>query len=201
MKRNLIMAFAWSAALFATTACMDNYEELPVDQYTEDFLFSRTDSVGDRALGFLGTIYDALESGHSRVGGYYLDAASDDALPIDMDGEPDVLKLQLGQFTAHTRITSEMKWGDYYSLIRKVNIFINGIDVVPFKDTYIDALGEEQPLNRTLKAEARFIRAWFYFQMLERYGGVPLLGDKVYDINDNLELPRNSFSECGLYCE
>ena len=199
MKRNLIMAFAWSAALFATTACMDNYEELPVDQYTDDFLFSRTDSVGDRALGFLGTIYDALESGHSRVGGYYLDAASDDALPIDMDGEPDVLKLQLGQYTARTRIGSEMKWGDYYSLIRKVNIFINGIDVVPFKATYINALGEQQPLNRTLKAEARFIRAWFYFQMLERYGGVPLLGDKVYDINDNLELPRNTFGECVDY--
>lgn len=199
MKRNLTVALAWSAALLATTACMDNYEELPVDQYTEDFLFSSTDSVGDRALGFLGTIYDALESGHSRVGGYYLDAASDDALPVDMDGEPDVLKLQLGQYTARTRITSEMKWGDYYSLIRKVNIFINGIDVVPFKDTYMNALGEQQPFNRTLKAEARFIRAWFYFQMLERYGGVPLMGDKVFDINDNLELPRNTFAECVDY--
>ena len=199
MKRNLIMAFAWSAALFATTACMDNYEELPVDQYTEDFLFSRTDSVGDRALGFLGTIYDALESGHSRVGGYYLDTATDDALPIDLDGEPDVLRLQLGQYTSRSRIAAEMKWGEYYSLIRKVNIFVNGIDVVPFKTTYVNALGERLPLNRTLKAEARFIRAWFYFQLIERYGGVPLMGDKVYNINDNLEMPRNTFAECVDY--
>ena len=199
MKRYIRIAFALCGATSLLAACMDNYETLPVNQYTEDFLFSRTDSVGDRALGMLGTIYDALESGHSRVGGYYLDVASDDALPIDIDGEPDVLKLQLGQYTSRSRITSEMKWGDYYSLIRKANIFINGIDVVPFKSTYVNALGSKERLNKTLKAEARFIRAWFYFQMIERYGGVPIVGDKVFDLNDDMNLPRNTFSECVDY--
>ena len=53
--------------------------------------------------------------------------------------------------------------------------------------------------NRVWKAEAKFLRAMFYFELVKRHGGVPLLGDKVYQIDDNVELPRNTFQECVDY--
>lgn len=187
------------ASAMAITSCNDNYEELPADKFTYDYLFSTTDSAGTQAKGFLSPIYDAMKNGHNGYGGYYLDCASDDALPIDMDGNPDVLKLQLGQYTASNRIGSDMRWGDYYSAIRKVNILLSGIDRVPFKETYINALGQERGLGVSMKAEARFLRAYFYFELIKRYGGVPLLGDKVYNITDDMELPRNTFSDCVDY--
>ena len=199
MKLNIKPFIVAGAGLLMLSSCNDSYEELPIDQYTYEYLFSETDSVGTKALGFIGSIYEILQSGHSRIGNEYLDAASDDALPINMDANPDVLKLQLGQYSASTRISSEMGWSDYYKAIRRVNIFIGGVDRVPFKTTYVNALGDTEPLNKTLKAEARFLRAFFYFELVKRYGGVPLLGDKVYDINDDLELPRNTFEECIDY--
>ena len=201
MKLNIkTAALALASACVLATSCADGYENLPVDQYTDEFLFSRTDSVGDRALGFLGTIYESLENGHGRVNGYYLDVASDDALPIAMSSNTDVQKIQLGQYTSRSLVTSDMKWSSYYELFRKVNIFLRGIDRVPFMVTYKRFDGDEpQRYANLLKAEARFIRAWFYFQMVERYGGVTLIGDKVYNIEDNLELPRNSFEECVNY--
>ncbi|UKK51049.1 RagB/SusD family nutrient uptake outer membrane protein [Prevotella sp. E13-17] len=181
------------------TSCMDNYETLPADEFTTDYLFSTTDSLGKQARQYLNTIYDIMENGHNRVGGDYLDAASDDAISIDMDGEPDVLRLVTGRYTASNGVGSDMRWGQYYTGIRKVNILISGIDRVPFRATYKNAVGQIRPLGVTFKAEARFLRAWFYFQLLRRYGGVPIVGDRVFNINDDVELPRNTFGECVDY--
>ena len=33
----------------------------------------------------------------------------------------------------------------------------------------------------------------------QRYGGVTLVGDQVYDLNDDIELPRNTFAQCIDY--
>lgn len=198
------------ALIALTTACTDDYESLPVNQYTVEYVFSETDSAGVQAVRFLNAIYSTLPSGYNRVGSDFLDAASDDAISLYFDSEPDVARLQTGRYTASNQVSSDMNWGTWYASIRKCNIFINNIDRVPFNTTYVNAreyvddsgntvTGEERPMGSSYKAEARFLRAFFYFQLLERYGGVPLVGDKVYDINDNVELPRNTFAECVDY--
>jgi len=179
-------------------ACTDSYESLPVDQFTEDYVFSKTDSVGTQAKAFLYSIYDLVRNGHNGVGGDYLDAASDDAISIKQN-DPDVYKLAVGRYTAANRIGSNMGWSEYYQGIRKANIIVNNIDVVPFNTTFINFNGEVKPLNNTIKAEARFLRTYFYFELVKRYGGVPLLGDKVYKLGDNMEIPRNTFKECIDY--
>ena len=199
MKANKYIFLLSAASVLGLTACMDNYETLPADEFTTEYLFSTTDSLGTQARQYLNTIYDILENGHNRVGGYYLDSSTDDAISIDMDGEPDVLRIATGQYTASNRVSSDMRWGEYYTGIRKVNILISGIDSVPYRATYRNALGQTRPLGVSFKAEARFLRAWFYFQLLRRYGGVPLVGDKVFDLDDDMELPRNTFAECVDY--
>ena len=192
------------------TSCTDDYESLPVDQYTVEYVFSETDSAGVQAVRFLNAIYSTLPSGYNRVGNDFLDAATDDAVSLYMDSDPDVLRLQTGRYTASNQVTTDMNWGTWYQSIRKCNIFINNIDRVPFNtrytnsETYVDedgkeVVGRDRPMGSSYKAEARFLRAFFYFQLVERYGGVPLVGDRVFDINDNLELPRNTFEECVNY--
>ena len=185
--------------LVSVTSCNDGYEELPANQFTDDYLFSQTDSLGEQATQFLADIYDAVPYGHNGVGGDYLDAASDDAISIEMDNEPDVLKLVMGRYTPSNLVSSEMRWGDYYKSIRKVNIFLQGVDRVPFKNTYVNAIGETRGLGVSMKAEARFLRAYFYFLLVERYGGVPIVGDRVFQLGDNVELPRNTFEDCVNY--
>ena len=139
-----------------------------------------------------------MRNGHNGVNGDYLDAASDDALSVN-SGDPDVYKLAVGRYSASSTIPSDMIWTDPYGLIRRVNILLNGIDVVPFNTTYIDALGNARPLNVSMKAEARFLRAYFYFELMKRYGGIPIIGDKVYDLNENIELPRSTFEQTVKY--
>lgn len=199
MKLYKSIVFTVVALAGILVSCNDGYETLPVDNYTIDYVFSVTDSAGLKAQGWLNSIYNELGSGHNRVNGDYLDAATDDAVSIKMSSSPDVYKIQMGQYTSANTIASDMIWGSYYEMIRKCNIFIRNIDVVPFNTKIVNALGEEATTNSVLKAECRWLRAWFYFQLLERYGGVPLMGDRVLDINDDVELPRNTFAECVEY--
>lgn len=188
-------------------SCTDGYENEPVENFTLDYVFSTTDSVGTQATQYLNNIYRHLVSGHNRVGSDYLDAATDDAISIYYD-DCEVYKLAMGRYTPTGRISTEMGWGTYYTTIREASIFVANIDRVPFNLTYVKA-GEtetdgegnlkETPLNVTMKAEARFLRAYAYFELVKRYGGVPLLGDRVFELKDDIEIPRNTFAQCVEY--
>lgn len=88
------------------------------------------------------------------------------------------------------------KWRVYeYTLIRNINQFMEGIKTSPI-------------LNDTEKAEligeARFIRAWIYFCTVRSLGGVPIVGDDIYDYTPGMDLatlqfPRSSESEVYDY--
>ena len=210
MKSN-IKAILMGGVLGLTSlaSCTDGYEEEPVELYTLDYVFSTTDSVGKQARQYLNGMYRILKSGHNRIGSDYLDAASDDAISIQYD-KSDVYKIAMGQYNSRNRVDGDMVWADNYATVREANIFIPNIDRVPFNSdfTYVragetetDANGnlKKTPFNVTMKAEARFLRAWAYWNLVVRYGGVPLVGDRVFDVEDDLQLPRNSFAECIEY--
>ncbi|HJD76789.1 MAG TPA: RagB/SusD family nutrient uptake outer membrane protein [Bacteroides reticulotermitis] len=198
MIRNKYLTFLGAGLLFIASACNDGYEKDPVERFTLDYLFSRVDSAGVQSRYFLNNIYlEHLFSGYNRVDDDFLDAASDDAISID-NTDPTVYKLLIGRYSAISRLT-DMEWGSYYQGIRKANLLIDNIDVVPFNIKYINALGEMKPLNATMKAEARFLRAHFYFELVKRYGGVPLVNDNIYELGDDLQLSRNTFAQCIDY--
>lgn len=72
-----------------------------------------------------------------------------------------------------------------YSTIRKINILLTSID------------GGTLPGNikSVMKGQAYFLRAFNYFRMVKRYGGVPII--KVpQKITDSLNVSRNSTSDC-----
>ena len=74
-----------------------------------------------------------------------------------------------------------------YNNIRYANEFIIGMQESEFEQEFID--------HRV--AETRFLRAYMYFQMVIRFGGVPIL-TVPQDVNspaDELNVPRNSEKE------
>ncbi|WP_162623354.1 RagB/SusD family nutrient uptake outer membrane protein [Confluentibacter sediminis] len=48
-----------------------------------------------------------------------------------------------------------------------------------------------------LKGQAHFMRAWYYYEMLKRQGGMPYI-TKSFNASDNFELPRLSYHETAL---
>ncbi|WDF80014.1 RagB/SusD family nutrient uptake outer membrane protein [Mucilaginibacter sp. KACC 22773] len=193
MKRIKNIHIAAVLILVILAGCK-KYEQFPVDKVGIQYVFDPKDSLGSSAQEFLYGIYPVMKSGHNRVGGDYLDAASDDAMSSASGPTNQVTILGTAAYNSYTIPADENLWAYYYAGIRKANIFVNNIGVVPVMAKY---KGYSQ--KYVWKSEARFLRALFYFELVKRYGGVPLLGDKVFTISDNVSLPRNSFADCIKY--
>lgn len=79
-------------------------------------------------------------------------------------------------------------WGNGYQIIRQANVLIKDLP------NYIGKLTEAE----NWIAEAKFIRAYTYFAMVKRYGGVPIIKEPqdMSANNESLWVARNSHEEC-----
>lgn len=158
--------------------------EGPQEYTTDYYAFDSLDKNGTNAQLFLNNIYADMPTGFGRIGGDFLDAATDDAIP-SRDG------VTIETFTyakLNNNNNPDDAWSKSYASIRKVNVFLSKVGVVP--------VPAQLPFWR---AESRFLRALFYFELLKRYGGVPLIGDSIFQPTDNIQYKRNSFSDCVNY--
>lgn len=181
-------------------------QTFPINHVSIQYVFDPRDSAGTNAQKYLFNIYSILKVGYNRVGGNFLDAASDDGVS-SATGAQQVTILSTGAYSSINLPSGEDMWTvtktsgfnndttanySYWSGIRYANEFVNNIGVVPVKGSLPNGLG-----NRWVwQSEARFLRAYFYFELVKRYGGVPLLGNNVYTSTDNILLPRNTFADC-----
>ncbi|MFZ4262055.1 RagB/SusD family nutrient uptake outer membrane protein [Sphingobacterium sp. HJSM2_6] len=113
--------------------------------------------------------------------------------------------------TLITNLTDEATWGMYpnWAVYRNSGITINGGLLEWWENSYviIRQLNEfiaqvpkssiADDLKTTLVAEARFLRAYNYFSMVRRYGGVPLITkvQLISDPQEELYPKRNSEKE------
>ncbi|WP_114789100.1 RagB/SusD family nutrient uptake outer membrane protein [Niabella yanshanensis] len=193
MIKNIPYKTLLAISLIAVS-CAKNIEKIPLELNTIEYIFDKDDSLGVNAERFLSGIYNTVPKGFNRVASDLLDAASDDAIS-SATGSNDVFRLATGGYTSAAFPGGENFWATGYSGIRKATIFISNIDIVPIKKTVVPGFLKKH----AYKAEARFIRALLYFELLKRYGGVPLLGNDIRTLDDNVQLPRNSFKECVDY--
>lgn len=68
-------------------------------------------------------------------------------------------------------------WPRSYRSIRECNFALNGLA----------GLNMSQERKNRLKGELQFIRAFRYHDLIRNYGGVVLMGDKVLNLDDNLQ--------------
>ncbi|OQP44538.1 hypothetical protein A4H97_09195 [Niastella yeongjuensis] len=87
-------------------------------------------------------------------------------------------------------------WTSQYQGIRMANIFMKNIEN---SETNLLKEPNGQELMVQYKGEARFLRAYYYWNLMKLYGPVILVGDDPGKYNDNYQLPRNSWQECIDY--
>lgn len=76
-------------------------------------------------------------------------------------------------------------WKTAYTNIRKINTFFDKSQNAPLSD--------EQ--RKGMIGELKFLRAYIYANLIWSYGGVPII-TKVYELNEDYKIPRNSYDEC-----
>lgn len=84
-------------------------------------------------------------------------------------------------------------WDQCYQGIRSASIFIQNID----QATVLTAAQIAD-----YKAQARFVRAYYYWLLLRKYGPIPIIPDGGADYTESyaaLALPRNTYEQCAEY--
>lgn len=84
-------------------------------------------------------------------------------------------------------------WQNMYIGIRKANKIIENIDRIP-------NFPSDEIKDRCL-GEAYFLRAFFYFELIKRWGGVPIIDHTLVLNQDNLDLPRDTYEKCVEFIE
>jgi starch-binding outer membrane protein, SusD/RagB family len=126
---------------------------------TRDFTDAAYWRDADDALAALSSCYENMSNDTYFFG----DEALSDNAYVSGIGFNDVSRVANGAFDpSNTRVTQE--WGYRYTCIRKCNTVTENINRVP---------GLDSTLKRRIVAEARFIRAYSYFQLVSWYGNVP----------------------------
>lgn len=133
----------------------------------------------DRALI---AVYDILQSTYVNV--LLGEIASDNTL-CGGESPTDVIGFQQIDDMIHTQVNSNLKdlWDWNFAGVQRANYLLE------FKDkTAFD--GKEKII-----AETRFLRAYFHFELVKWFGGIPMKGDKRFKLGDEKIIPRSSVAE------
>ncbi|RZK38726.1 MAG: RagB/SusD family nutrient uptake outer membrane protein [Pedobacter sp.] len=175
-------------AITALASCKKDFlERTPGVALSEEAVFADpllSAQFADRAYTFLVDDYvrfDAHRGASSQ--------ASDEAVSGTTNGS--IRYLNQGLFHDHSDRVASINdirdiWSRAYSGIRVTNTMLEKLPNVPW--TSVQSPGR-------IEGEMHFIRAFLYFELIKRFGGVPILS-RAYAVNEDLDLPRNSYQEC-----
>lgn len=174
MKRIFFSFIVWF--LLAVAACNDNRLDIaPLNILTADQVLQNESAI----TAYMASLYNALPMEDHLFfaggNGNRLANNTDEAISCFTDERNGIGD---GTWTSW--------WG--YSHVRNVNDLIEKLPQA--------SLNEEN--KQRLLGEAYFIRAYYYFAMVKRYGGVPIIKNVQYFTGDNiaeLQVPRNREAE------
>ncbi|WP_432711789.1 RagB/SusD family nutrient uptake outer membrane protein [Pedobacter sp.] len=140
-------------------------------------------------INFLSSIYSdiGISTAPKRFGGGGLDASSDEAEGASSGAVNTYIQFATG--TVNPSIITSDVYKSSFANIRRVNLILKNLSKTKMGNV----------TKTRVIAEARFLRAYYYFILLEHYGGITLMGDSVYNATDVIPSTRNTFQECVDY--
>lgn len=180
------------AAVILLVSCNNDFlNKTPLDKLSEDAVFNST-ALAESYINALYTVLpDPFQEGN--IGcitdeGYFRYGGSSTRYIASGNMTPDNVMYNYEGGQAHsTRTTFLNIWNRTYERIYRMNYFLNYVDE---KGTNIP----EDDVNR-LKGEVYFLRAWAYYNLIQRYAGVPII-TKAYDLTDTYDAKRDNFDDC-----
>lgn len=168
----------------------DFLDKKPLDKLSEDDVFANAALLEAHINSMYVVLPDPLTEGNIacitdeaffRFGGTSTNYIARGLMTAD-----NVIYMSEGGAAHNSRTTFLNIWNRAYSHIRNMNDALAKIDAsdkIPASD-----------LTR-LKGELYFLRAWAYSNLVQRYGGVPIIKEAM-DINSTFDKKRDNFDDC-----
>lgn len=192
MIKTAFPIIAFAALLLSSCAKKDFLDSRQTESLTEDIVFS--DSA--QTMQFLNNSYafTGQDLVHYRYNYITSGVGNDLACMEDLTthsvsfySDPQASFITAASTTKNHH--SKNYYGVFYKRIRALNLFMRKVKDAP--------LTEGTKIKTA--AEARFLRAFYYAQLVRYWGGVKIVGDTLYNITDDVKVVRNTFKECIDY--
>lgn len=179
------IAFLTTAILLFTGCKKGFFDNAPKDLQTIDMVFQNKLEAESWLAGVYNRLPDVWADGSVTGRGL---AELCDELELS---SPSIIGA--GNLTSQSAINV---YTNYYQAIRLANIFMANI-----QNSKSNLLKEPNgaELIRQYTGEARFLRANYYWMLIKLYGPVVLVGDKIAGVDDDFQIPRNTWNECIDY--
>jgi len=166
----ILVTIAWSS-------CEDFVDVLPEQEDSENF-FNSEEDYQNALIG----AYDLLQSTYLNV--MLGEIASDNTL-AGGESANDVLGIQQVDDMTHTPINQQLRdiWGWMFAGVNRANYILEFQDKTDFDG------------KNNVLAQARFLRAYYYFELVKWFGDVPLVVDERIVFGDQFALDRTPASE------
>jgi starch-binding outer membrane protein, SusD/RagB family len=185
MKKIKILSLSVIAAFGFLTSCNDDFiDTKPLDQVSESAVW--TDASLTEA--FVTEIYAGLGNGGFDE---QMNASLTDEAFFTHPGRNITTITESRSNPADPGwINGTLSWSNMYTRIRACNLALSKLDKPLFTNaTLVDRL----------KGETRFLRAYYYQQLLRYFGGVPII-DRPYELGEaDYLLERKSYDECVTF--
>lgn len=187
----LIKACIGLAFLFTLSSCKDDMEYKENTNYGKDYMVLNFANVS----GLIADIYELLDYDFGNFGGAMLASASDESQYVVESNEiHDFYNGALSPANANTTV-----WTRSYSGIQQCNLFLKEFLGLEFLELQFNNDYRAQMFRyRNYENEARFLRAYFYFNLIRQYGDVPFFTD-VVTTEDVNSLSRTSYREIANF--
>ncbi len=174
--------------IVATVSCKKDFlQRDPGVAITNDLVFSDpllAYRFADNTYNYLLDDYGRLSTAQAYKGN--TSEFSDESVLADPNTAHGVLTMNQGKFLDAASTDVGAVYTRMYQGIRNANIMLANVETVPDAPSIFNA--------KLVKAQQLFLRAFLYFELVKRFGGVILL-DKPLTQKDELDLPRNTYEE------
>lgn len=187
----------YSFMLVLLSSCVDYLEPYPQGNKDSENIWDYQSNI----QGLIGWCYDDIngERNYNDNEGAYLDGATDNAVITSSTNA--MRRLAVNTITT-SQDPFQTYWDRDYRAIRNVNLFLKdrrGYNTRFNLNPHFNDL-----IKTRLQGEAFALRAWFQWDLLQKFGGkvsdgqmlgFPIVTD-VINIHENLNYPRNTYEEC-----
>jgi len=146
-------------------------------------------------------MFTSMPEGYNSIGNSWRASAVDES--EDVNETEAVQDFNSGNWSIYSN--PDDAWARNYQGIRKTYDFSEGTDSITFIEykipdpvTYVARVSN----MKMWRAEAQFLRAFYYFELVKRYGGVPIVDHKISIAGETeylATIKRNSFEDCMKY--
>jgi starch-binding outer membrane protein, SusD/RagB family len=185
MKAYIILFLSMVIGIYSCKKDTGFLDKTETNDLNEESVFADSARTMDALVGMYSDI--GIFAAHNRYSNHGLTACSDETEGGTLSAGQEFIKWSSGGISPVN--SKDDVWTPCYTNIRRVNIFLRNISKSPLSPA----------LKSRVTGEAKFLRAWYYFQMVKHFSGVILIGDTVYGTQDPIPGKRNTYEECVNY--